>query len=208
MLTRIIAVYLKPVLPLYAEKAMKLFGETEWTWASASETKENCALGEYEYLASRIDLKQVEAMIEAAKVKPGESGEVSHESRASKNKAPKPAADVAALKSEIAFADFEKLDLRVGVVESCETVPKSSKLLKFVLDAGALGKRVIFSGIRAACPDPAAMVGKEVVFVANLAPRKMSVGVSEGMILFAGEPGENGGVVSPSAEAGGGTQVT
>ena len=112
------------------------------------------------------------------------------------------------LKPEIAFPDFEKLDLRVGVVESCEIVPKSSKLLKFVLDAGSLGKRTIFSGIRGAYPDPAELVGKEVVFVANLAPRKMSVGVSEGMILFAGEPGVCGGVVSPASCAGGGTCVT
>ena len=210
---RMIAIYLKPILPVYAAKAMKLFGETEWTWASLDTTREDCTLGAYEYLASRIEPAQVEAMIAAAKVKPGESGEVSHESRASKNKsrageaAAKPA-EAAPLKGEIAFSDFEKLDLRVGVVESCETVPKSSKLPKFVLDAGALGKRTIFSGIRGAYPDPAALVGREVVFVANLAPRKMSVGVSEGMILFAGEPGRNGGVVSPADVAGGGEQVT
>ena len=210
---RMIAIYLKPILPAYAEKAMKLFGETEWTWASLDSTREDCALGAYEYLASRIEPAQVDAMIAAAKVKPGESGEVSHESRASKNKtrageaAAKPA-ECAPLKAEIAFPDFEKLDLRVGVVESCEIVPKSSKLLKFVLDAGALGKRTIFSGIRGAYPDPAALVGQEVVFVANLAPRKMSVGVSEGMILFAGEPGKCGGVVSPGSAAGGGTAVT
>lgn len=212
---RIIAIYLKPVLPAYADKAMKLFGESEWTWASASEAKENCALGEYEYLASRVDIKQVEAMIEAAKVKPGESGEVSHESRASKNKREEgngkreeKVREVEPLKSEIAFPDFEKLDLRIGVVESCEIVPKSSKLLKLVLDAGSLGKRTIFSGIRQAYPEPEKLVGKEVVFVANLAPRKMSVGVSEGMILFAGEPGVNGGVLSPSSDAGAGVQAT
>ena len=160
-------------------------------------------------------------MIAAATVKPADSGEVAHESRASKNKgvaerssaiksgsAPNPQPPSVPLKPEIAFPDFEKLDLRVGVVESCEIVPKSSKLLKFVLDAGSLGKRTIFSGIRGAYPDPAALVGKEVVFVANLAPRKMSVGVSEGMILFAGEPGVCGGVVSPASAAGGGTSVT
>ena len=117
-------------------------------------------------------------------------------------------ADVAPVKPEVSFADFEKIDLRVGVVESCELVPKSSKLLKLVIDAGALGKRTIFSGIRGAYPDPAALVGKEVAFVANLAPRKMSVGVSEGMVLFAGTPGEGGGVVSPDAPAGGGATVS
>ncbi len=214
---RIIAIYLSPILPEYAKKAMKLFGENEWSWQSSKEAKENCALGEYEYLASRIDIKQVEAMVEAAKVRPGESGEVSHESRASKNKGNEGIGkreegiekrEVEPLKAEIAFPDFEKLDLRVGVVESCEIVPKSSKLLKFVLDAGALGKRTIFSGIRQAYPQPQDLVGKEVVFVANLAPRKMSVGVSEGMILFAGEPGQSGGVVSPLDCAFGGTQVT
>ena len=209
---RILAIYLKPILPVYADKAMKLFAETDWTWESINTALENLTLGEYEYLASRIDAKQVEAMVAAATVKPADSGEVAHESRASKNKDKAPAAAPATaavpLKSEIAFGDFEKLDLRVGVVESCEIVPKSAKLLKFVLDAGSLGKRTIFSGIRGAYPDPAALVGKEVVFVANLAPRKMSVGVSEGMILYAGEPGTSGGVLMPTSEAGGGTVVS
>ena len=204
---RILAIYLKPILPVYADKAMKLFGESEWTWDSVQTSVEGVAIGEYEYLASRIEKAQVDAMVAAAAEKPAETGEVAHESRASKNKE-KGTKDVSPLKPEIAFPDFEKLDLRVGVVESCETVPKSSKLLKFVLDAGALGKRTIFSGIRAAYPEPEKLVGKEVVFVANLAPRKMSVGVSEGMILFAGEPGKGGGALSPSSPAGPGTEVT
>ena len=204
---RILAIYLKPILPVYADKAMKLFGESEWTWDSAQTSVEGVAIGEYEYLASRIEKAQVDAMVAAAAEKPAETGEVAHESRASKNKE-KGTKDVSPLKPEVAFPDFEKLDLRIGVVESCETVPKSSKLLKFVLDAGALGKRTIFSGIRAAYPEPEKLVGKEVVFVANLAPRKMSVGVSEGMILFAGEPGKCGGALSPSSPAGPGTEVT
>ncbi len=217
---RMLAIYLQPILPAYAEKAMALFGEKNWRWEDLALTREEVELGAYEYLASRIDQKQVEAMIAAATVKPADSGEVAHESRASKNKGEKAGRtggessaghlrlDSPPLKPEVAFPDFEKLDLRIGVVESCEIVPKSAKLLKFVLDAGALGKRIIFSGIRAACPEPAALVGKEVVFVANLAPRKMSVGVSEGMILFAGTPGENGGVLSPAANAGGGEAVS
>ena len=210
---RIMAIYLKPVLPAYADKAMKLFGETEWTWDSINAARENCALGEYEYLASRIDGKQVEAMIAAATVNPGDSGEVSHESRASKNKAkaesaPAASVEVPALKPEISFGDFEKVDLRVGKVLSCEAVPKSSKLLKFELDAGPRGKRTIFSGIRGSYGDPAALVGREVLFVANLAPRKMSVGVSEGMILYAGEPGVNGGVLSPLDSVPAGTPAT
>ena len=187
---RILAIYLKPILPAYAEKAAALFGEKDWTWADAAKTLEGRPIGKYEYLATRIDAKQVEAMVEAAKVKPASSGEVAHESRASKNKGGSrsgaTAAETAAphadaqervppVKAEIAFPDFEKLDLRVGTVLSCETVPKSSKLLKFELDAGALGKRTIFSGIRGAYPDPA---------------------------------GVSGGVLSPFAPAGAGTPCT
>ena len=213
---RILAIYLKPILPVYAEKVAALFGEAPYTWEDAARTVENAAISKYEYLATRIDAKQVEAMVEKAKVKPADSGEVAHESRASKNKAARAeqkaeaasASAAPALKPEVAFADFEKLDLRIGRVAACEIVPKSAKLLKFDLDCGAFGHRTIFSGIRGAYPDPAALVGKEVLFVANLAPRKMSVGVSEGMILFAGEPGVNGGVLAPLAAAGAGTPAT
>ena len=213
---RILAIYLKPILPAYADKVAALFGEASYSWDDAQKTVENVTIGAYAYLATRIDAKQVEAMVEKAKVKPADSGEVAHESRASKNKEKKtaaapaaaPAGDQPPLKDEIKFDDFEKIDFRIGKVLACEIVPKSSKLLKFELDCGALGKRTIFSGIRGAYPDPSAMVGKEVLFVANLAPRKMSVGVSEGMILFAGEPGTNGGVLSPLAEAGAGTPAT
>lgn len=213
---RILAIYLKPILPAYSDKVAALFGEASYTWESLDATIENATIGKYEYLATRIDAKQVEAMVEKAKVKPADSGEVAHESRASKNKDKSRVkaegqgeeAKAPALKPEVKFDDFEKLDLRIGKVVSCEIVPKSAKLLKFELDCGALGKRTIFSGIRGAYPEPAAMVGKEVLFVANLAPRKMSVGVSEGMILFAGEPGVNGGVLSPLADAGAGTPAT
>lgn len=220
---RIIAIYLKPILPVYADKAMALFGEESWSWRDTEATRQDIMLGTYQYLASRIDSKQVEAMIAAATIKPADSGEVSHESRASKNKGEKvekiggvgdvkSAVDLGMkpqpLKDTIDFSSFEKLDLRIGKVESCEIVPKSSKLLKFVLDAGSLGKRTIFSGIRGAYPEPAELIGREVVFVANLAPRKMSVGVSEGMILFAGEPGKCGGVLAPTSEAGAGNAVT
>ena len=213
---RILAIYLKPILPAYADKVAALFGEASYSWDDAQKTVENVTIGAYAYLATRIDAKQVEAMVEKAKVKPADSGEVAHESRASKNKDKSKVkaegqgeeAKTPALKPEIKFDDFEKLDLRIGKVVSCEIVPKSAKLLKFELDCGALGKRTIFSGIRGAYPEPAAMVGKEVLFVANLAPRKMSVGVSEGMILFAGEPGVNGGVLSPLADAGAGTPAT
>ena len=87
----------------------------------------------------------------------------------------------------IGIEDFARLDLRIGVVVECAFVEGSDKLLRFRLDAGELGERQIFSGIRASYGDPAALVGRKVVFIANLAPRKMRFGVSEGMILSAGD---------------------
>ncbi|MBS0456097.1 MAG: methionine--tRNA ligase [Proteobacteria bacterium] len=89
----------------------------------------------------------------------------------------------------ISIDDFAKLDLRIGTVRECGFVDGSDKLLRFVLDAGDLGDRQIFSGIRAAYAEPEKLVGRKVVFIANLAPRKMRFGISEGMILSAGSGG-------------------
>jgi methionyl-tRNA synthetase len=106
--------------------------------------------------------------------------------------APAAAAPAAAVKSETAAAatinidDFAKLDLRIGKVLACEFVEGSDKLLRFELDAGELGTRQIFSGIRGSYGEPEKLVGRKVVFIANLAPRKMRFGLSEGMILSAG----------------------
>jgi methionyl-tRNA synthetase len=91
----------------------------------------------------------------------------------------------------IGIDDFAKLDLRVGKVLICEFVEGSDKLLRFELDAGPLGKRQIFSGIRAAYGEPEKLVGRNVVFIANLEPRKMRFGMSEGMILSAGDGGSD-----------------
>ena len=89
----------------------------------------------------------------------------------------------------IGIDDFARLDLRIGKVLACEFVEGSDKLLRFELDAGALGTRQIFSGIRASYGEPGNLVGRNVVFIANLAPRKMRFGISEGMILSAGGDG-------------------
>ncbi len=89
----------------------------------------------------------------------------------------------------IGIDDFAKLDLRIGKVLECGFVENSDKLLRFLLDAGDLGQRQIFSGIRASYAEPATLVGRNVVFIANLAPRKMRFGISEGMILSAGFDG-------------------
>ena len=174
-LFRVLAIYLSPILPAYAGKAAKLFGESAWSWDSLGETLEDRPIGAYEYLAQRVEADAIAAMVEASK--PAETAP-----------APAPAAAVP-LKAGIAFAAFDACDLRVGKVESCTAVPKSKKLVRFELDCGPLGHRTVFSGIRSAYPDPSVLDGKQVVFVANLAPREMKgVGVSEGMVLTAGDP--------------------
>jgi methionyl-tRNA synthetase len=88
--------------------------------------------------------------------------------------------------AHIGIDDFARVDLRIGQVLECGFVEGSDKLLRFKLDAGDLGERQIFSGIRAGYPEPEKLVGRKVVFIANLAPRKMRFGLSEGMILSAG----------------------
>jgi methionine--tRNA ligase beta chain len=149
----------------------------------------------FEPLLARVDPKCIEAMVDASKAslggpaelattpktkKPKDSGKTMTESTSTATETP-----------TIGIDDFAKLDLRIGKVTVCEFVEGSDKLLRFELDGGPLGTRQIFSGIRAAYGEPEKLVGQNVVFVANLAPRKMRFGLSEGMILSAGEGGSN-----------------
>ena len=169
---RAMAIYLQPVLPDYAAKTAKLFGEESYAWADLPKAIENVAIAPYEYLATRVDPKKVEAMVEASKVQAAPAA---------------PAHPIKPLAPEIKIDDFAKVDMRVAKVLSCETVEGSDKLLRFELDLGEGRTRQIFSGIRKAVK-PEDMVGKNVIVVANLAPRKMRFGVSEGMIICAENP--------------------
>ena len=205
-LFRVLAIYLAPILPVYAKKAAALFREEPFTWESLGKTLENAPIGDYEYLATRVDPKAVEAMVEASKppappaADPGKCAGARHapqpDGASGKASPGKQSEAVCAVgghtcppKAVISIASFEPVDLRVGRVESCRPVEKSKKLVRFELDCGPLGHRTIFSGIRMAYPDPSVLDGKQVVFVANLAPREMKgVGVSEGMVLTAGDP--------------------
>ena len=103
------------------------------------------------------------------------------------------------VKPEIAFDDFTKLDMRVATVLECERVPKTDKLLRFLLDDG-IGKRTILSGIAEFYPNPEELVGKQVCFIANLAPRKMRGILSEGMILSAENADGTLSLIQPSSE--------
>ncbi len=164
---RVAAIYLKPVLPAYAEKVERLFGEQPYVWEDAAKPVENREIAPYEYLATRIDPKKVEAMVEASKPKE------------------EPAAPaIQPIAPEIAIDDFAKIDLRAAKVLSAEIVEGSDKLLRLELDVGEGTPRQVFSGIRKYIA-PESLVGRNIVLVANLAPRKMRFGVSQGMVVVA-----------------------
>ena len=147
----------------------------------------------YTPLFTRIDPKQIETMIEASKetLQPtaAPAATPATVAPADKLRRRRTAAPTRSRAATIGIDDFAKLDLRVGKVLACEFVDGSDKLLRFELDAGELGKRQIFSGIRGSYGEPEKLVGRSVVFIANLAPRKMRFGISEGMILSAGFDG-------------------
>jgi methionyl-tRNA synthetase len=187
---RLLAGLLKPILPATVAAAEAFLDAPIADFGDARTELHNHAIGPFEPLLGRIDPKRIEAMIEASKESlapaPPAAPKPSKEPRKPMNEPAAPTADTPAT---ISIDDFAKLDLRIGKVTACEFVEGSDKLLRFELDAGPLGTRQIFSGIRAAYGEPEKLIGRNVVFIANLAPRKMRFGLSEGMILSAGEGG-------------------
>ncbi len=176
--TAVIAAILKPVLPRWAasvERMLRLPAPLDFASGGAA-LPAGHAIGDYETLAEPIDPAKVAAIVEASK----ESTPVSTSAPA-----PTPAAPPEPLQPETTIDDFAKVDLRVAKVCSASKVEGADKLLCLQLDLGALGQRTVFSGI-AKSYAPEALVGKHVVVYANLKPRKMRFGVSEGMILAAG----------------------
>jgi len=182
-LFRVLNAALKPVLPRVTAEAEAFLAAPVTSWDTLAQPLLGHRIAAYAPLFTRIDPKQIQAMTHASKesLKPTTAAEA-------KAEAPKQAPATEALESPqtIGIDDFARLDLRIGKVLACELVEGSDKLLRFELDGGELGKRQIFSGIRASYPEPEKLVGRSVVFIANLAPRKMRFGISEGMILSAG----------------------
>ncbi|MDO1530489.1 methionine--tRNA ligase [Fulvimonas sp. R45] len=186
-LFRLLSTWLKPVLPATVARAEAFLGAATTRFTDADAPLLGHVLQPFEALMTRVDPKKIEAMIDASResLKPA----------AAPASAPAPAAPsptpAAETPATVGIDDFARLDLRVGKVLACEFVEGSDKLLRFELDAGPLGTRQIFSGIRAAYGEPGKLVGRNVVFIANLAPRKMRFGLSEGMILSAGDGGSD-----------------
>ncbi len=166
---KVITACLKPVLPALAAQAEAFLQCAPLTWANAAQPLgAGHTVGTYQHLMQRVDLKQLEALFEPAAT-------------------PEPEALIPGgepLAPTITIEDFAKIDLRIAKIVNCEAVEGSTKLLRLTLDAGEGKLRNVFSGIASAY-QPADLIGKLTVLVANLAPRKMKFGVSEGMVLAA-----------------------
>jgi methionyl-tRNA synthetase len=166
-----LTIYLAPILPALARKVAALFGiERNLTWADLQTMPH--AIGTFEHLMQRVDPKMLDALFEAPAQAAAEAA------------ATETAANIEPIDAEIKIDDFAKVDLRIAKIVNCEHVEGSDKLLRLTLDVGEGRTRNVFSGIKSAYK-PEDLVGKLTVMVANLAPRKMKFGISEGMVLAA-----------------------
>ncbi len=193
-LFRVLMTWLKPVLPNLSERA-EAFLNSELRWDAISQPLLNHQVAPFKALYGRIEMTKINALIETSK----------EDAAAASQPATGPLAD-APIGDTITIDDFAKVDMRVALIEHAELVEGSDKLLRLQLDLGG-EKRQIFSGIRAAYPDPSVLIGKMTIIVANLAPRKMRFGVSEGMVLLAGPGGKDLFVFSVDSGAQPGMQV-
>jgi len=183
---RSLMIYLAPVIPAVAASAREYLNEEEWQWSNASSPLLDVELPKFKPLLTRVESDQVQRMIEQSQ----ESTPVPEAS----NDDP-----------TISIDDFMKVDLRIARIERAEAVEGADKLLALTLDVGD-SKRQVFAGIKAAY-DAESLVGRHVIVVANLAPRKMRFGVSEGMVLAAGPGGKDIFLLSPDEGAKAGMRV-
>ena len=168
-----LAIAFEPFLPFSSEKLRKMINMPNFEWTQLGSTdllKAGTQLGEPELLFEKIEDEVIERQLQKLADTKKANEEASYQA--------------APIKPEVSFDDFEKLDIRVGHILNCEKVKKSKKLLKFTIDDGSGVERTICSGI-AAYYEPEQLIGKDVLFVANFAPRKMMGIESQGMILSA-----------------------
>ncbi len=207
---RLLTLYLKPVLPKLAVAVEAFLNIPTLQWShAASPLQSGHVINTYQHLAARIDPKQIEAMVEANKESLQAAPQHS-EQRHAEHQQKEAKAEVAAAEKDwepfISIDDFTKVDLRIARIANAEHVEGAEKLLKLTLDIGESQPRTVFAGIKSAY-DPAMLVGRLTVMVANLAPRKMKFGLSEGMVLAASD--ERGGpfILSPDSGAQPGMRV-
>lgn len=200
---RVLMSYLKPVMPQLAAKT-ESFLQTELRWDNIDTPLFNHNIAPFKALFSRLDKKQIDAVIDETKALFAEANNAEIAKKGKEMTACE--TKVEPIAPEITIDDFAKLDLRVAKVLKCEAVPKSDKLLRFELDLGD-HTRQVFSGIKAAYNKPEELEGRFVIMIANLAPRKMSFGLSEGMILSAGTGGADLFLLSADSGVSAGMQV-
>ena len=196
-LFKVLITYLAPVLPFTTERAEAFLGRDVSAWSSIDEPMLDVPINAFKPLMTRVDPLKVDSVIEASKE--------SLQPAVAKS-AGKPGAAIEDLADEITIDDFMKVDLRIARIISAEYIPEADKLLKLTLDIGN-ETRTIFAGIKSAY-DPAQLEGRLTVVVANLKPRKMRFGTSEGMVLAAGPGGEDLYVLEPDNGAQPGMRVT
>ena len=202
ILFRQLTIMLQPVLPQVAARVAEFLGDAELSWADTHgaavyESMLGRTIGTYTHLMQRVDAKMVENLFDKpAPAAPAPAIAAPAASTSAAAPAATPATDagegegdIEALAPTITIDDFTKIDLRVAKIVNCEHVEGSTKLLRLTLDVGEGRHRNVFSGIKSAY-QPEDLIGKLTVLVANLAPRKMKFGVSEGMVLCASSADE------------------
>jgi len=184
-LFRQLAIYLAPVLPRLAEQCGELLGENITDWQQSQTPLLGKPVQPFKRMMDRIQLEELQKMIEESK---DETTLATDAAPAAVWNDSDEALKAEPLAAEISIEDFAKVDLRIARVLAAEHVPEANKLLKLTLSLGGDNTRQVFAGIKAAY-DPEKLVGSLVVMVANLAPRKMRFGMSDGMVTAAGPGG-------------------
>ncbi len=200
---RLLTLYLKPVLPRLAQEVESFLAIEPLAWDHAHTLLLGHRINEYAHLMTRIDPKSLTAMVDANRqnLEPTPAPVRHAEAQAH---AAQPAA--VAIADTISIEDFAKIDLRIARIAHAEHVEGADKLLRLTLDLGDLGTRQVFAGIKSAYA-PETLVGRLTVMVANLAPRKMKFGMSEGMVLAASGDAPGLFILSPDSGAQPGMKV-
>jgi methionyl-tRNA synthetase len=201
----VLMTYLSPVLPRLAAKAAAFLNVDELTWAGLHEPLLDHRINRFKPMMQRIDENAIEALLAAAREDAVEEAKTKAGGRkpTEEKKAGKAIEPIA---ETIGIEQFAAVDLRIAKIVEADHVEGADKLLRLKLDIGEDRPRQVFAGIKAAY-DPADLVGRHTVMVANLAPRKMTFGVSEGMVLAAGSGGSDLHILSPDEGATPGTRV-
>ena len=193
-LFRVLIAYLKPVLPRTAEQAETFLNIDSLSWTDIAQPLLGHTIEPFKPLMTRVEQDKIDAIIEESK-----------ENMTATARPVKSVENIDPIAEEIQFDDFAKIDLRIAKIVNAEHVEGAEKLLKLTLDIG-LAEKQVFAGIKSAYA-PEDLVGKLTVMVANLAPRKMRFGLSEGMVLAAGPGGKDLFILNPDAGAQPGMRV-